>query len=38
MTDRDADVHANSVTRIFPKLGETGTTTEILALLTGKDA
>jgi nicotinamidase-related amidase len=34
MTDRDADTHANSVTRIFPKLGETGTTAEILALLT----
>ncbi len=33
MTDRDRDVHANSVTRIFPKLGETGTTAEILALL-----
>jgi nicotinamidase-related amidase len=34
MTDRDPDTHANSVTRIFPKLGETGTTAEILALLT----
>jgi nicotinamidase-related amidase len=33
MTDRDAEVHANSVTRIFPKLGETGTTAEIVALL-----
>jgi nicotinamidase-related amidase len=30
MTDRDADVHHNSVTRIFPKLGETATTAEIL--------
>jgi nicotinamidase-related amidase len=33
MTDRDADVHHNSVTRIFPKMGETGTTQEILDLL-----
>jgi nicotinamidase-related amidase len=33
MTDLNADAHANSVTRIFPRLGETGTTTEILDLL-----
>jgi hypothetical protein len=33
MTDLDADVHYNSVTRIFPKLGETGTTAEIIDLL-----
>lgn len=33
MTDTDADAHENSVTRIFPKLGETGTTAEIVALL-----
>ena len=33
MTDRDADAHHNSVTRIFPRLGETGTTEEILQLL-----
>lgn len=33
MTDIDADVHHNSVTRIFPKLGETGTTAEIIGLL-----
>lgn len=38
MTDRDADTHANSVTRIFPKLGETGTTAEILGLLSGRRA
>jgi nicotinamidase-related amidase len=31
MTDTDADVHANSITRIFPRLGETATTAEILA-------
>jgi nicotinamidase-related amidase len=33
MTDRDPDVHHNSVTRIFPKISETGTTQEILDLL-----
>jgi nicotinamidase-related amidase len=33
MTDRDADAHQNSIERIFPKLGETATTTEILDLL-----
>ena len=31
MTDRSAEVHANSVERIFPRLGETATTVEILA-------
>jgi nicotinamidase-related amidase len=35
MTDLSADAHANSVTRIFPRLGETGTTQEIIALLNG---
>jgi nicotinamidase-related amidase len=33
MTDLDADAHENSITRIFPRLGETGTTTEVLDLL-----
>lgn len=33
MTDLHADAHANSLTRIFPRLGETGTTQEVLALL-----
>jgi nicotinamidase-related amidase len=33
MTDRDPDAHTNSITRIFPRLGETGTTGEIIALL-----
>ncbi|QQC67279.1 isochorismatase family protein [Paraburkholderia ginsengisoli] len=33
MTDLNADAHTNSVTRIFPRLGETGTTQELLALL-----
>jgi nicotinamidase-related amidase len=30
MTDRDLEAHANSVERIFPRLGETATTAEIL--------
>ncbi len=33
MTDRDPDAHENSVSRIFPKLGETATTAEIIDLL-----
>jgi nicotinamidase-related amidase len=33
MTDTNADIHENSVTRIFPGLGETGTTDEIIELL-----
>lgn len=33
MTDMSADAHTNSVTRIFPRLGETGTTKEIIDLL-----
>ena len=33
MTDMNIDAHINSVTRIFPKLGETGTTQEIIALI-----
>ena len=33
MTDTNPDAHVNSVTRIFPRLGETGTTGEIIALL-----
>jgi nicotinamidase-related amidase len=33
MADTNAEAHANSITRIFPRLGETGTTEEILALL-----
>lgn len=35
MTDRHPDAHLNSVTRIFPRLGETGTTQEILDCLDG---
>jgi nicotinamidase-related amidase len=33
MTDMNADAHQNTVTRIFPRLGETGTTQEIIELL-----
>ncbi len=33
MTDMSADAHENSVKRIFPRMGETGTTAEIVALL-----
>jgi len=33
MTDLSIEAHTNSVTRIFPRLGETGTTQEIVALL-----
>ena len=36
MTDRDADSHRNSIERIFPRLGETDTTENVLRLL--KDA
>jgi len=36
MTDMNADAHHNSVTRIFPRLGETGTTQEIINHLQGK--
>jgi nicotinamidase-related amidase len=33
VTDMNPDAHANSITRIFPRLGETGTTREIIDLL-----
>ena len=33
MTDMSPEAHLNSVTRIFPRLGETGTTREIIDLL-----
>jgi len=33
MTDMNPDAHTNSITRIFPRLGETGTTHEIIDLL-----
>jgi nicotinamidase-related amidase len=33
MTDMSADAHHNSITRIFPRMGETGTTQQIVDLL-----
>lgn len=33
MSDMDADVHRNSVLRIFPRIGETGTAGQIIELL-----
>jgi nicotinamidase-related amidase len=33
MTDRSGEAHANSVARIFPRLGETGTTQDVIDLL-----
>jgi nicotinamidase-related amidase len=33
MTDLNQEIHDNSVTRIFPGVGETGTTAQILELL-----
>ncbi len=35
MTDLNGDAHANSIARIFPRLGETGTTRELIGLLNG---
>jgi nicotinamidase-related amidase len=35
VTDRNIDLHSNSVERIFPRIAETGTTTEILDLVGG---
>jgi nicotinamidase-related amidase len=34
MTDLNADAHNHSIQRIFPMLGETGTTEEVIELLT----
>ena len=33
VTDMNAEAHENTVARIFPRIGETGTTAEIIALL-----
>jgi len=37
MTDMNADAHENSVARIFPRLGETATTQQIVDLLNSPD-
>ena len=33
MTDRDADTHRDCIDKIFPRIGETATTAEVLGLL-----
>ena len=33
MTDASLEAHTNSLTRIFPRIGESGTTVEIIKLL-----
>lgn len=38
MTDMNLDAHTNSIMRIFPRLGETGTTKEIVAVLDSRCA
>ncbi len=35
MTDTNAEAHINSTSRIFPRLGETGTSGDIISLLDG---
>ena len=35
MTDRDADTHSHSAEKIFPRLGETDTTQNVLKFLSG---
>ncbi len=37
MTDLSTEVHVNSITRIFPKLGEIGTAQDIIDLLARRD-
>ena len=36
MTDMNPDAHTGSVTRVFPRLGETGATADIIALLAAR--
>ena len=36
MTDMDAELHASSITKLFPRLGETGTTRAIIDLLSSR--
>lgn len=37
MTDLNDDAHAHAVTTVFPRIGESGTTEEILGLLAGRE-
>ena len=36
MTDRDETMHSHAVAKVFPRLGETGTTAEVLELLAAR--
>lgn len=38
MTDTSSEAHSNSIERIFPRLGESGSTEDILALLSSRTA
>jgi nicotinamidase-related amidase len=38
MTDRDADTHRNSIEKIFPRLGETTSTEDVLRMLQAQRA
>ena len=38
MTDMDGEVHANSVTKVFPRLGETAATADVLEMLESRGA
>lgn len=38
MTDMRAEAHAYSIAHVFPRLGETGTVNDIIALLTSRSA
>jgi nicotinamidase-related amidase len=38
MTDTNLDAHANSIAHVFPRLGETGTTQDIVDLLAKRSA
>ena len=38
MTDIDADLHAHSIAKVFPRVGETGTAAEILEFLETRGA
>ncbi len=38
MTDVRSEAHEYSISNVFPRLGETGSSQEIIALLTGRSA
>ena len=37
MADLNADTHANSIQRMFPRIGETGTSADVVAMLASRD-